>query len=314
MLSSAGAAILAEASIEPIREGDANGGWEALRRVAAGAPYLLRENALNCRQPRLKETRPMAHAVADVRPSEFSAEEWALRVDLAACYRIVDYLGWTELIFNHITARLPGPENHFLINPYGLWYDEVTASNLVKIDLAGNIIGESDWPVNPAGFVIHSAIHESVPDAHCVFHTHTTAGMAVACQQGGLRYTNIYDSLIHGDLAYHDFEGITVFDDEKERLVANIGDKHYVILRNHGLLTVGETLPEALQRMWRLNRACEVQQAADAGGQPLIPISEDATRRSAEAHVGFNSKNPPGERVFDALLRKIDSIDPSYKT
>ncbi len=253
----------------------------------------------------------MAHAVAGI--EEFSAEEWALRVELAACYRIVDYLGWTELIFNHITARVPGAENRFLINPYGLWYDEVTASNLVEIDLDGTIIGESEWPVNPAGFVIHSAIHESAPDAHCVFHTHTTAGMAVACREEGLRFTNIYDALIHGDLAYHDFEGITAFDDEKARLVANIGDKHHVILRNHGLLTVGRTLPEAFYRMWRLNRACEVQQAAEAGGGRLIPLSDEAMRRSAEAHVGFNAKSPPGRRLFDALIRRIDAIDPGYR-
>ncbi len=254
----------------------------------------------------------MAHATAHL--DEISAEEWALRVALAACYRIVDHLGWTELIYNHITLRLPGPERHFLINPYGLWYNEVTASNLVKIDLAGNIIGRSEWPVNPAGFVIHSAIHEAVESAHCVLHTHTTGGMAVACREGGLRQMSIYSAPLQGQIAYHDFEGITVFDDEKARLVESVGDKPYVILRNHGLLTVGETVPAALSRMWRLNRACEVQQAAEAGGQPIIALSEDACARSRQAIDGFARQEPEGQRLFDALVRRVDAIDPSYKT
>jgi ribulose-5-phosphate 4-epimerase/fuculose-1-phosphate aldolase len=255
-----------------------------------------------------------AATVEAYRPNHIGAEEWALRVQLAACYRMVDHLGWTELIYSHITARVPGPERHFLINPYGLWYDEVTASNLVKIDLDGNVVGDSAWPVNPAGFVIHSAIHASADDAHCVMHTHTLAGMAISCQAEGLRMENIYAAPLRDQIAYHDFEGVTVFDDEKARLVANLGDKTLLILRNHGLLTVGRTLPETLQRMWRLNRACEVQTAAHSGGQEVIEITDEACERSMEAHRGFTDTEPYGERLFDALLRRIDKIDPSYKT
>ena len=161
------------------------------------------------------------------------------RVELAACYRIFAQLGWTELIYNHITLRLPGPEKHFLINPFGLHYSEVCASNLVKIDLAGNIIGTSDWPVNPAGFTIHAAIHDRIADAHCVMHTHTTAGMAVACSAAGLSMGNFYAVQLHGKLAYHGFEGITVHEDEGPRLIRNIGDRPAVILLNHGLLAWG---------------------------------------------------------------------------
>ena len=159
------------------------------------------------------------------RPAHIAPEEWALRVQLAAAYRIFDHLGWTELIYNHITVRVPGAERHFLINPFGLHYSEVTASNLVKIDLAGKIVGESAWPVNPAGFTIHGAIHANIEDAHCVMHTHTTAGMAVACSRGGLSMNNFYSAQLHEKLAYHDFEGITVHADEAPRLLASIGTK-----------------------------------------------------------------------------------------
>ena len=158
-------------------------------------------------------------AIVASREAETSPEEWDARVELAACYRIFEMLGWTEMIFNHITLRLPGPQRHFLINPYGLWYGEVTASNLVKIDLDGNLIGPSEWPINRAGFVIHSAIHAARDDAHCIMHTHTTAGMAIACQRDGLAPDNFYSALMHGHVAYHAFEGVTVRDDEKARLV-----------------------------------------------------------------------------------------------
>ena len=176
-----------------------------------------------------------------------TAEEWALRVQLAACYRIFDLLGWTEYIFNHITLRVPGPEKHFLINPFGLWYSEVTASNLVKIDLDGNTVGKSEYPVNKAGFVIHSAIHAVRPDAHCIMHTHTTAGVAVACQEQGITPNNFYGSQLHGRIAYHDFEGISVELDERPRLVKSLGDRNVMVLRNHGLLVCGGGVAEALR-------------------------------------------------------------------
>lgn len=250
----------------------------------------------------------------DDRPAGVDAEEWRLRVELAACYRIVDRIGWTELIYNHITTRLPGTGDRFLTNPYGLRYDEVRASTLVCVDLAGNIVGESDWPANPAGFTIHSAIHDAVANARCILHTHTTAGVAVSAQVGGLRMESIYASLLYGHVAYHDFEGVTVREDEKERLVASLGDRKHLILRNHGLLTVGETIAEAFLRMWHLNRACEVQVAANAGGAPVIAVSEDACAASAAAWAGYDQQEPHGARAFSAFWRQIDGEDPSYRT
>jgi ribulose-5-phosphate 4-epimerase/fuculose-1-phosphate aldolase len=245
--------------------------------------------------------------------TRFGAEEWEARVQLAAAYRIFDYLGWTELIYNHITLRLPGPERHFLINPFGLNYSEVTASNLVKIDLEGRVIGESAWPVNPAGFTIHGAIHAHVPDAHCVMHTHTTAGMAVACSQGGLSMSNFYSAQLHGKVAYHDFEGITVHAEEGPRLLRSIGDKPAAILRNHGLLAWGDTIPRAFAILWLLNRACEIQLASTSMG-PVIEIPEDIQRKCTRDSLQFNPNFGAGRDVFDALTRAIDRLDPSYKS
>jgi ribulose-5-phosphate 4-epimerase/fuculose-1-phosphate aldolase len=233
-------------------------------------------------------------------------------MQLAAAYRIFDRLGWTELIYNHITLRLPGPERHFLINPFGLHYSEVTASNLVKIDLEGRIIGESAWPVNPAGFTVHGAIHANIPGAHCVMHTHTTAGMAVACSQAGLSMSNFYSAQLHGKVAYHDFEGITVHADEGPRLIRNIGDRPAVILRNHGLLAWSDTIPRAFAILWLLNRACEIQLASTSMG-PVIEIPEDVQRKCTRDSLQFNPSFGAGEDVFDALTRAIDRTDPSYR-
>lgn len=255
-----------------------------------------------------------ASNITTLRQIDCSEDEWAARVELAACYRIFAHLGWTELIFNHITLRVPGPGHHFLINPYGLWYHEVTASNLVKIDLDGNIVGNSDWPVNPAGFVIHSAIHAARPDARCVMHTHTTAGMAVACLEEGLSGDNFYGAVIGDRCAYHDFEGITTDPDEKPRLVASLGSNNFMILRNHGLLTCGETPAAAFQRLWTLQRACEVQLAALQTGRPLIAVPETVRQKSQRISETFEGNMQPSEdRVFQALKRTIDRIDPSYK-
>jgi ribulose-5-phosphate 4-epimerase/fuculose-1-phosphate aldolase len=241
-----------------------------------------------------------------------TAEEWALRVQLAACYRIFDLLGWTEYIFNHITLRVPGPETHFLINPFGLWYSEVTASNLVKIDLDGNTIGRSEWPVNKAGFVIHSAIHAARPDAHCVMHTHTTAGVAVACQVEGLSANNFYGSQLRGRVAYHDFEGISVELDERPRLVKALGNHNIMILRNHGLLVCGNGVADAFRRMLNLQRACEVQLAADASGKPITKVPVEICERAAVQGEAFDPAGY-GSRLFTAFLRRIDGIDPSYR-
>jgi ribulose-5-phosphate 4-epimerase/fuculose-1-phosphate aldolase len=236
--------------------------------------------------------------------------ERVARVELAACYRIFDMLGWDQLIFNHITVRVPGPEVRFLINPFGLHYREVTASNLVLIDLEGNTLRETKWPVNQAGFVIHSAIHGAIPHAHCVMHTHTTTGMAVACLKDGLSPNNFYGAMLVGRVAYHEFEGITVEPSEKERLVRDIGDKPAVILRNHGLLAWGPGVPEAFQMLWTLQRACDVQIAASAAGavHAIRPeVFEQTVRESSVA------EKRTCEDVFAALTRLVDAKDPSYR-
>ena len=236
--------------------------------------------------------------------------EWHARVQLAACYRIFDHLGWTEMIFNHITLRVPGPGKYFLINPFGLHYREVTASNLVLIDINGNALRESEWPVNLAGFTTHSAIHGAIDSAHCVMHTHTTTGMAVASLKDGLTPTNFYAAQLQGGVAYHDFEGITVEPDEKVRLVRDIGTKRAVILRNHGLLTWGPTVPEAFMLLWTLQRACDVQVATASAGAPN-PIAEKVFEQTVR-------ESGPGEKrvcddVFAAMQRMVDAKDPSYK-
>jgi ribulose-5-phosphate 4-epimerase/fuculose-1-phosphate aldolase len=232
------------------------------------------------------------------------------RVQLAACYRIFNHLGWVEMIFNHITLRVPGPEKLFLINPFGLHYSEITASSLLLIDIDGNPVRESKWPVNKAGFVIHSAIHGNVDQAHCVMHTHTTTGMAVACQKEGLSPTNFYAAQLHGGVAYHDFEGITVEAGEKTRLLASIGPKRAVILRNHGLLAWGPSVPEAFMTLWTLQRACDVQIASSSAGA-LNPIRDEVFAQTVR-------ESGPGEKrtcddVFAAMQRLIDAKDPSYR-
>ncbi|MGK0500874.1 MAG: ribulose-5-phosphate 4-epimerase/fuculose-1-phosphate aldolase [Oceanicoccus sp.] len=239
--------------------------------------------------------------------------EHELRVQLAACYRIFDDLGWSELIYNHITVKIPGDQPHFLINPYGLHYSEVTASNLIKVDIGGNVIDDTPYLVNPAGMLIHSAIHAARPDAHCISHLHTDAGMAVACQQQGLRSDNFYSVLLHNQVAYHDFEGLTVSPDEKTRLVKNLGDKNQLILRNHGLLSCGGTIAAMFGNTWVLQRACEIQVASDASGKPVIAISDDIANKTEQLLKVQLSGKAAGELEFNAMLRKIDRIDPSYK-
>ena len=247
------------------------------------------------------------------RPS-MAAPEWALRVELAAMYRIFDYLGWTELIYNHITARVPGTRDQFLINPFGLHYREVTASNLVKIDIHGNKLDDSRHPVNPAGFLIHAAIHAHRPDVHVVMHTHTTAGMAVACSRPGLEVTNFYAAQLHGMVAYHDFEGITVHADEAPRLLASLGDKPLLILRNHGLLSAGSTLPQAFALLWTLQRACEIQLATNALGGGAIPVSDAVAQKCTRDSLQFNPQFGAGRDIFDALRRLVDTRDTTYKS
>ena len=238
--------------------------------------------------------------------------EAELRVQLAACYRVFHLLGWTELIYNHITVRIPGPERHFLINPFGLHSREVKASNLVKIDLEGRVIGDSTWPVNPAGFVLHSAIHQGIGGAHCVMHTHTTAGCAVACSQAGLSMDNFDSAQLHDRVAYHDFEGITVHADEGPRVIRSIGQRPAVILRNHGLLAWGDTLPYTFAVLWTLQRACEIQVAGAALG-PTLAIPEAVQRKASQDALQFDPRRGGGRDVFAALVRMVDRADPSYR-
>jgi ribulose-5-phosphate 4-epimerase/fuculose-1-phosphate aldolase len=244
-----------------------------------------------------------------------SEAERKARVELAAAYRVFDMMGWVEMIFNHITVRVPGPASspeslRFLINPFGLHYREVKASNLVLIDVEGNPVRETQWPVNRAGFVIHSAIHAAIPQAHCVMHTHTTTGIAVACLKDGLSPNNFYGAMLVGRVAYHEFEGITVEPGEKERLVRDIGDKPAVILRNHGLLAWGPSVSQAFLMLWTLQRACDVQIAASQAGavQPIRPEVFEQTVRE-----GGPAEKRTCDDVFAALVRMIDARDPTYK-
>jgi ribulose-5-phosphate 4-epimerase/fuculose-1-phosphate aldolase len=246
------------------------------------------------------------------KPVGMSDAEWQARLELAACYRIFDHLGWVEMIFNHITVRVPGEDGHLLINPFGLMYDEVTASNLVKIDLGGNILSDSEWPINEAGLLIHSVIHANRPDAHAIMHTHTTAGTGVACLRGGLDPDNFYAAQLHDMVSYHDFEGVTVDPEEKPRLVANLGERNLMILRNHGLLVLGPTLPAAFSALWTLQRACEIQLAAQSSGQPLMPVTLEAAVRSTKESFQMGDRTQAGRTLFTALRRRIDRIAPDY--
>lgn len=241
--------------------------------------------------------------------------EWAARQQLAACYRVFALMGWTELIYNHISLRVPGTgdeDKQFLINPFGLHYSEVKASNLVKVDLAGHVIGTSAHGFNAAGFAPHAALHAHVPGAHCVMHTHTTTGMAVASSAGGLSISNFYAAQLGGRVAYHDFEGITVHGDEGVRLVEHIAGRPAVILRNHGLLSWGATIPQAFYTLWILQRACDIQCAGAALG-PAIPIPEHIQQRCQRDAAIVNTHPDFGRENFDAMVRLVDRSDPSWR-
>ncbi len=247
-----------------------------------------------------------------LRPSRFSPGEWEARVQLAAMYRIFAHLGWAELIYNHISLRVPGQAGHYLINPFGLHYREVCASNLVKVDLQGRIVGPSDWPVNPAGITFHSAIHATLPEAHAVMHLHTTATMAVCCLETGLSFSNFYAAQLYGMVAYHEFEGITVHAEEGARILASAQGKPVLLLRNHGPVVIGHSLPQALGLMWLVQRACEVQMATLSMGAAR-PIPEAVMQACVRDSLTFNPNADAGQDVFEALQRQIDAIDPSYR-
>jgi ribulose-5-phosphate 4-epimerase/fuculose-1-phosphate aldolase len=247
--------------------------------------------------------------------ADFHPDEWKARTELAACYRIFAMLGWAEMIYNHITVRLPrsvaGDDKQFLINPFGLHYSEVTASNLIKIDLQGNKLSDSPYPINPAGFTVHSTLHNALEHAHCVMHTHTTSGIAVACTQSGLAQNNFYSAQLHGRVAYHDFEGITIHGEEGPRLVKSMGDKPAVILRNHGLLTYGASLPQAFVLLWTLQRACDVQVMQSSLG-PAIPVPEAVAQRATADGLQYDARFGAGQDVFGAMQRLLDKSNPGY--
>lgn len=248
----------------------------------------------------------------DVR-SKVGDVEWQLRVDLAACYRLVAHFGWDDLIFTHLTARLPGPDHHFLINPYGMMFDEITASSLVKIDLHGQKLLDSPYDINPAGFTIHSAIHEARDDAQAVLHTHSVNGVAVSAQKGGLLPISQQSIFILGSLAYHDYEGVAINPEEKPRLVADLGTKRFFMLRNHGLLTVAPSIPDAFVQLYQFEAACMIQLRAQAGGElisidPRIIAAAGAMARTVTRGSGAGALTWPG------LLRKLDRIDDSFRS
>ena len=250
-------------------------------------------------------------ASQQVRRANISPEEWDARVSLAACYRLVHHYGWTDMIYTHISARVPGTHDHFLINPLGYMFDEVCASNLVKIDLEGNNVDGTGVEVNQAGFVIHSAVHAARHDVDCVIHTHTTAGMAISMLKCGLLPLSQHGQFFHGAVAYHGYEGIALDTDERERLVADLGDKEVMILYNHGLLVTGSTIGKAFHSMFHLQKACEAQLMAMGTGRELVMPPEPVSVRTREQVSGPASSLTRAE--WPALLRMIDRIDPSYK-
>ena len=243
---------------------------------------------------------------------QVSEEEWQARVDLAAAYRLVALYGWDDLIFTHISARVPGAEHHFLLNPYGMMFDEVTASSLVKVDPDGNKAMDSPYFINPAGFMIHSALHAAREDALCVIHLHTDYGIAVSAQNDGLLPISQQAMFALSSLAYHDYEGLALDEEEKPRLVADLGDKKFMILRNHGLLTLGRTAAEAFLGMFLLERACKIQILAQSGGAELAKIPNDIVDRVA-SQMSAVTVGQGATLTWPGLLRKLDRIDPSYR-
>lgn len=243
---------------------------------------------------------------------QVSAEEWAQRVALAAAYRLVALHGWDDLIFTHLSARVPGPDHHFLINPYGMTFEEVTASSLVKVDLQGHKVMPSAYDINPAGFTIHSAIHAAREDANCVFHVHSLNGVAVSAQEGGVLPISQQSIFVLASLGYHDYEGVALRDDEKPRLVADLGKNQFLMLRNHGLLTVGSNVANAFQGLYTFERTCDIQVRAQAGGGKLVGI-DAAIVSTAIQQAREVTRGAGGSLAWPALLRRLDRIDDSYK-
>jgi ribulose-5-phosphate 4-epimerase/fuculose-1-phosphate aldolase len=241
-----------------------------------------------------------------------SAEEWELRVQLAGAYRLIDHFGWSELIWTHTTVRVPGPDHHFLINPYGMMFDEITASSLVKIDLDGRKVSESPYEINPAGFTIHSAVHAARDDALCVMHTHSINGVAVSAQEAGLLPLSQQSLGVLASLGYHDYEGIALNEGEKTRLVHDLGTHTNLMLRNHGLLTVGATPADAFVAMYFFEAACMIQVRAQAGGSTLLPIGQPILDGIKQQIAAVTRGMGAGALVWPGLLRRLDRRNPGY--
>ena len=251
--------------------------------------------------------------ISNTTPPGIDAEEWRLRVELAAIYRLAARMGWSELIYNHITVRLPGNEQHFLINQFGHLYAEVTASNLAKVERSGDVVSPAEATISRPGFIIHGAIHEAREDVRCVMHCHTREGTAVAAQQGGLLPLSIESMLLSGRIAYHHFEGIVTDPDERSRIVADLGDNDVLVFRNHGLLTCGRTVAEAYYLMYMLQRSCEIQVAALAGNRELLlpdPVIEQKVMAESR-QAGTNSGQY--DLALSALMRVLDREEPDYR-
>ncbi|WP_419833355.1 class II aldolase/adducin family protein [Endozoicomonas atrinae] len=244
--------------------------------------------------------------------NRFDESEWKLRLDLAACYRLIAYFGWDDLIYTHITCRLTDGPSDFLINPFGMMFDEITASSLVRIDLDGNKVEHSDWPVNPAGFVIHSAIHQVREDVRCVLHAHTVATVAVSALECGLLPLSQHAMLLFQRVAYHDYEGISVNKGERQCLQKDMGQNNVMFLRNHGVLVAGATIAEAFQNFYFLQKACEIQVQAMGCGTPIVQIQPEVEQvvinQYQEANLGRGA-----ELSWPGLLRRLDRIDPSWR-
>ena len=240
-------------------------------------------------------------------PHAMDPEEWRLRCELTDFYHLVDFLGWSEMIFNHISVRLPGAAHHYLVNPFGLNYSEITPENLLKVGVDGCLVEPSDYPGNPAGFALHGAIHESRPDVACVAHTHTTAVSAVAMKRSGFDHNNFYGAQFYGRVGYHDFEGITLYPDERGRMLVSLGDKHVLVLRNHGIAVCERDIPSTFVLLWTVQRAAEIQcQAGALGGEDVL-LSETVQRRCRDAVTDLGSGLRVARMVFDATVRRMRS-------
>ena len=240
-------------------------------------------------------------------PAVMDPEEWRLRCELTDFYHLVDFLGWTEMIFNHISVRLPGPAHHYLVNPFGLNYVEITPENLLKVGVDGHLVEPSDYPGNPAGFALHGAIHETRPDAACVAHTHTTAVSAVAMKRGGFDHNNFYGAQFYGRVGYHDFEGITLYADERSRMLASLGDKHVLVLRNHGVAVCERDIPTTFALLWTVQRAAEIQCQAGALGGEDVALDEAIRERCRDSVTDLGSGIRVARLLFDATVRRMRS-------